>query len=113
MQTMPASRIRLRSLAKMPTTSVRRPTSLLKRSSGLVERSLRQCRGGEGVKGQDHRFGVFEHRGDPAEAPVEMRDGLREPITRLSQRVAVEDRPDQRAQQAVLILAGVSEAIAE
>jgi hypothetical protein len=36
MQSIPASRISERSSGKMPTTSVRRPISLLKRSSGLV-----------------------------------------------------------------------------
>jgi hypothetical protein len=35
---MPTSRISERSSGKMPTTSVRRPISLLKRSSGLVSR---------------------------------------------------------------------------
>jgi DNA-binding transcriptional ArsR family regulator len=43
MHSIPARRIRLRSSGKMPTTSVRRPTSRLKRSNGLVERSLHQC----------------------------------------------------------------------
>ena len=42
-----------------------------------------------------------------------MRDGLREPIARRGQVVGVEDRPDQRGQQAVLVLAGVPEAVAQ
>ena len=42
----PASRIRAASLGKMPTTSVRRPISRLKRSSGFVDRSLGQCSAG-------------------------------------------------------------------
>jgi hypothetical protein len=37
---MPTSRISERSSGKMPTTSVRRPISLLKRSSGFVLGSL-------------------------------------------------------------------------
>ena len=42
-----------------------------------------------------------------------MRDGFGEPVARLRLRVGVEDRPDQRRQQAVLVLAGVSEAVSE
>src|SRR3954447_17819875 len=42
-----------------------------------------------------------------------MRDGLGEPIARLLWRVGVEDRPDQRSQQPVLILASVAQAIPE
>ncbi len=39
----PIRRIAAASLGKIPTTSERRPISLLSRSSGLVERSLLQC----------------------------------------------------------------------
>jgi hypothetical protein len=46
MQSIPASRISERSSGKIPTTSVRRPISRLKRSSGLVDLSLRQCAAG-------------------------------------------------------------------
>jgi hypothetical protein len=42
-----------------------------------------------------------------------VRDGLGEPITGLGQRVGVEDRTDQRGEQAVLVLAGVAETVAE
>jgi len=42
-----------------------------------------------------------------------MRDRFREPITRLLKVLGGEDRPDQRAQQPVLIFAGVSEAVPE
>jgi hypothetical protein len=42
-----------------------------------------------------------------------MRDGFREPIARLGERVGVEDRADQRRQQAVLITPGVPEAVAQ
>ena len=44
---------------------------------------------------------------------VEVRDGLGEPVARLRERVGVEDRADQRAEQAVLVLAGVPEAVAQ
>ena len=43
------------SSGKMPTTSVRRPISRLKRSSGLVERSLRPVLGRERVEGEHVR----------------------------------------------------------
>jgi hypothetical protein len=42
-----------------------------------------------------------------------VRDGFGEPIARLSQGIGGEDRADQRAQQAVLVLAGVTEAVSE
>jgi hypothetical protein len=44
---MPTSRISERSSGKMPTTSVRRPISWLKRSSGLVLLSFGQCAAGK------------------------------------------------------------------
>ena len=47
------------------------------------------------------------------EPPVEVRDRLGEPIARLPQAVGGEDRPDQRAQQAVLVFADVPEAVAQ
>jgi len=42
-----------------------------------------------------------------------VRDGFREPITRLLEVLGVEDRPDQRREQPVLVLAGVAEAVSE
>jgi hypothetical protein len=42
-----------------------------------------------------------------------MRDRFREPVARLRLRVGVEDRPDQRGQQPVLIAPGVAEAVPE
>ena len=113
MQSIPARRIRLRSSGKMPTTSVRRPISLLKRSSGFVRPQLAPVRARERVEGQDVGLGVLEHRRDLGQPPVEMRDRFREPVARLGERVGVEDRADQRAQQPVLVLAGVAEAVAQ
>ena len=52
-------------------------------------------------------------RGDLAQPAVEVRDRFGEPIARLGLRVGVEDRPDQRGQQAVLVAAGVAEAVAQ
>jgi hypothetical protein len=90
------------------------PADLLVEALQRVGRSeLSPVRAREGVEGEDVRFGVFEHRGDLGQAPVEMRDGFREPVARLGERVRVEDRPDQRGQQAVLVPAGMPEAIAE
>ena len=42
-----------------------------------------------------------------------MCDRLREPVASLVEAVGVEDRPDQRGQQPVLVLAGVAEAVPE
>jgi hypothetical protein len=42
-----------------------------------------------------------------------VRDGFREPVARLLEVLGVEDRPDQRRQQAVLVPAGVAEAVSE
>ena len=56
MHSMPARRISERSSGKMPTTSVRRPISRLKRSSGFVERSLRQWSAGNPyIQSTDHK----------------------------------------------------------
>jgi len=40
-------------------------------------------------------------------------DGFGEPVARLLEVVTVEDRADQRAEQPVLVLAGVPEAVPE
>ena len=48
------------SSGKMPTTSVRRPISRLKRSSGFVDRSFGQCSAGNALERQDVVLGVFE-----------------------------------------------------
>jgi hypothetical protein len=50
MQSIPASRTRLWLSGKMPTTPVRRPIALLKRSSGFVDLSLRAWPGGNAPK---------------------------------------------------------------
>jgi hypothetical protein len=69
--------------------------------------------GRERVEREDLGLGVFEHGGDLAHPPVEVGDRLREPVARLGLRVGVEDRPDQRRQQPVLIAAGVAETVAQ
>jgi hypothetical protein len=70
-------------------------------------------RRGKRVEGQDVGLSVFEHRRDLAQAAIEVRDGLGEPVARLRERVGVEDRADQRGQQPVLIAAGVTETVPE
>jgi len=42
-----------------------------------------------------------------------VRDGFSEPVARLLEAVGVEDRPDHRRQQPVLVLSGVPEAVSE
>ena len=112
MASIEASRIRLRSSGKIPTTSVRRAISRLKRSSGLVP-ELAPVVGREGVEGQDVVLGGLEHGGDLGQLALQRRHRLGEPVARLIERLGVEDRADQRRQQPVLIAAGVSEAVAQ
>jgi hypothetical protein len=69
--------------------------------------------GGQRVEGEDVLLGVGEHRRDLGEPIGERVDGLAESLVRLFAGVGVEDRPDQRGQHAVLVLAGVAEAVAE
>ena len=97
----------------MPTTSVRLPISLLKRSERVCRAQLAPVRGGERVEGDDVLLGVFEQCRDLAEPPFEVRDRLREPIARLLEVLGVEDRPDQRCQQPVLIFARMAQAVSE
>ena len=54
--------------------------------------------GRERVEREDVGLGVFEHRGDLAHAPVEVRDGFGKPVAGLGERVGVKDRPDQRTE---------------
>jgi hypothetical protein len=67
----------------------------------------------ECVEREDVGLGLFEQRGDLPQSAVEVRDRLREPIAGLGERVGVEDRADQRREQAVLVAAGVAEAVAQ
>ena len=69
--------------------------------------------GRERVEREDVGLGVFEHHGDLSHPAVEVRDRFGEPVACLRERVGVEDRADQRGEQAVLVLAGVAEAVAE
>jgi hypothetical protein len=82
----------------------------LKRVGGA---QLAPVRRREGVEGQDVGLGVLEQRGDLRHAPLQMRDGLGEPIACLVDVLGVEDRADQRTEQPVLVLAGVPEAVSE
>ena len=58
-------------------------------------------------------LGVLEHRRDPAQPAVEMGDRFREPIACLLDVLGGKDRADQRAQQPVLVLASVPEAVTQ
>jgi hypothetical protein len=69
--------------------------------------------GGKAVEGEDVGLGVFEQGGHLAERPFQVGDGFGEPVARLGRRVGVEDRPDQRGQQPVLVLARVAETVPE
>jgi hypothetical protein len=80
---MPPSRISEWSPGRMPTTSVRRPISL------------------------------FEQSGDVGQSLLERGDRLAQSLLGLPAGVGLEDWPDQGGQQAVLVLAGVAEAVAE
>jgi hypothetical protein len=69
--------------------------------------------GGERVEGEDVGLAVLEHCHDLAHPAVEVCDRLREPVAGLVEAVGVEDRPDQRRQQPMLVLSGVAEAVAQ
>jgi hypothetical protein len=74
---------------------------------------LAPVRGRERVEGEGVGLGVLEHARDLAEPAVEMRDRFGEPVARLGERVGVEDRPDQRREQPVLIAARVAQAVTQ
>src|SRR5215217_1894237 len=100
---MPTSRISEGSSGKMPTTSVRRPISLLKRSSGFVLLSFDQCDAGK-VEGEDLLLRLGQHRRHLRQPLLERGDRLSRPLTGLLARLGLEDRPDQGGQEAVLVL---------
>ena len=60
------------SLGKMPTTSVRRLISPLRRSSGLVECSLARCCGREGHVGQHVGLGLVHECGELGQLGAEL-----------------------------------------
>jgi hypothetical protein len=60
------------SLGKMPTTSVRRLISPLKRSIGLVECSLVRCCGGKGHVGEHIGLGLVEEVGKLGQLGAEL-----------------------------------------
>src|SRR3954447_9792262 len=112
MASIETSRISERSSGKIPTTSVRRPISLLKRSSGLVLLSSISARR-EAVEGEEVVLGVGQQRRHLRQDALQLRQCFAQPGPRLLQRGGAEDRPDQRRQQAVLVLARVAEAVPE
>jgi hypothetical protein len=89
-------------------------TDLLVEALERVRRAqLGPVAGGERVEGEDVGLSVFEQRRNLAHPPVEVRDRLGESIACLLERVGVEDRPDQRSEQPVLVLARVPETVSE
>src|SRR3954451_15648885 len=105
-------RISEASSGKMPTTSMRRPISRLKRSSGFVDLSLGQCSAG-GVEREHVVFGVLEHGGDLRQAALELADRLAQPLARLSAIGGGEQRSDQGAQRVMLVLADMAAQVAQ
>jgi hypothetical protein len=67
----------------------------------------------ERVEGQHLVLGLLEQRRDFRQALLEMHDRFGEPVARCGQVGGVEDWPDDRAQQAVLIAPGVPQAVSE
>jgi hypothetical protein len=61
-------------LGKMPTTSVRRRISLLRRSSGLLDQIWRQWVSGKGGERQDLISGVGEQRGGLGKTALKLID---------------------------------------
>jgi hypothetical protein len=97
----------------MPTTSVRRPISRLKRSSGLVDLELAPVVGRERVEGEDFLLGLLEQRRDLAHPALKLGDGGGEPVARLLSGGGVEDRADQRREHAVLVAAGMAQEVSQ
>jgi hypothetical protein len=102
---MPTSRISERSSGKMPTTSVRRPISLLKRFSGFVDLSFDRCAAGKRVEGENVLLGLLQQGGDLGQLDIEVGDGLGLAV-RQDERDApsgfeVSVRSDPREQQAL------------
>jgi hypothetical protein len=67
----------------------------------------------EGVKGEDVLLRLAEHRRHLRQPLFERGDRLAQPLASLVARLGLEDRPDQRTEQPVLVAAGVAEAIPE
>jgi hypothetical protein len=67
----------------------------------------------EGVEGEDLVLGLLEDRRRFRRRPLELGDGLREPRPRLLAVRLVEDRPDQRRQEPMLVAPGVAQAVAQ
>ncbi|MBA3262490.1 MAG: hypothetical protein H0T69_08495 [Thermoleophilaceae bacterium] len=68
---------------------------------------------GKGVEGEDVLVGRLEHRSDFGQRPLELLDCSAERLARGLAVGLIEERPDQRREQAVLVLARVPEAVSE
>jgi hypothetical protein len=80
---------------------------------GIGRADLAPVVGREGVEGQDVLLSGLEHGGDLGQRALQCRDCLGELVARRGVVLGVEDRADQRAEQPVLIAAGVPEAVSE
>jgi len=69
--------------------------------------------GRERIEGEDVLLGLVEQRGDFRQRALELRDGLAQPLARLLAGAGLEDRPDQRREQTVLVLARVPTTVPE
>jgi hypothetical protein len=69
--------------------------------------------GREGVEGQDVVLGALHQGNDLGELALQRGHRFGEPVARLVETVGVEDRADQRRQQAVLVAACVPQAVAQ
>ena len=68
--------------------------------------------GREGVEGEHVGFGFFEQGRDLRQAPLELLDRLAQPPAGQVAVLGGKDRPDDRAQRVVLILADVAAQVA-
>ena len=95
-RTAPARRSRASGLGKTPTTSVRRLTSLLSRSSGLVDQIFFQCATGKAVKASRSSLGAAQHLLDLGQLLAEHRGDHLELLVDVLGVGLGEDRADRR-----------------
>jgi hypothetical protein len=80
---------------------------------GVGASDLAPVLGREGVEGEDVVLGVLQHAGDLGQLALQRGDRFGESVAGAGEVLGVEDRADQRAEQSVLIAAGVPEAVAQ
>ena len=100
-------------MGKIPTTSERRPISLLTRSSGLVERSLVQCSAGKRVEGDQVLLGVLEQPADLRRDRLQALEDVADALAGLVAVFGVEHFPQRGGDQAALVAAAVGEHVSD